>query len=268
MRQRGLGKAGFVCLLSVLLLGAGSAVAFGMEQAPGMRSRSAFSYYPGTIRIPESSAPDFKNKSWAITAEVMVADKPPSGVLATIGGRFGGWVLLMQDGRPEFAYALSSRRQQKFRIAAREAISPGNHVIRLLFGYDGGGTGKGATGRLFVDGRQVAEGRIPQTIPTRFSRDETFDVGEDTGSPVIEDYADRMPFAFSGTLQRFLVVLEPDRLTAEERGALLQHEPPGRWRRSGRRAAVRRWRVVRRPFRWAGGGPPAGRLGRAGARRG
>jgi len=191
------------------------------------RGRSEFTYYPGMIRIPEGSAPNFKNKSWVIAAEVTIPDKPPSGVLATIGGRFGGWVLLVQDGRPEFAYALSNQPEHKFRITAPDAIPPGDHVIRFRFGYDGGGIGKGATGTLFVDGKQVAEGRIPRTIANRFSLDETFDVGEDTGSPVIEDYAGKMPFAFTGTLKRFSVVLEPEKLTPEERAALLEQEAQG-----------------------------------------
>jgi len=179
------------------------------------------------IRIPEGSAPNFKNRTWAVAAEITVPETPPSGVLATIGGRFGGWALLMQDGKPEFAYALSNQPQHKFRITSTAAIPPGNHVLRFRFAYDGGGIGKGATGTLFVDGSPVAEGRIPQTIANRFSLDETFDIGEDTGSPVIEDYADRMPFAFTGTLKRFVVVLEPDKLTAEERAALLAEEAKG-----------------------------------------
>ena len=56
-----------------------------------------------------------------------------------------------------------------------------------------------------VDGAQVAEGRIPQTVRFRFSLDETFDVGRDTGTPVIEDYA--LPFVFGGTLQNVNIAL-------------------------------------------------------------
>ena len=83
---------------------------------------------------------------------------------------------------------------------------------------------KGATGTLFVDGQQVAEGKIPQTIRVRFSLDETFDVGADTGTPVVEDYVDKMPFAFTGTLKKFVVILEPEKLTPEERKALREEE--------------------------------------------
>ena len=96
--------------------------------------------------------------------------------------------------------------------------------MRFSFKYDGGGIGKGATGTLFVDGRQVAQGRIPHSAMFRFSLDETFDIGEDTGTPVIEDYADKMPFVFSGTLKKVVVVLEPQKLSREELQRLRQGE--------------------------------------------
>jgi hypothetical protein len=97
--------------------------------------------------------------------------------------------LLLNDSKPEFVYAMSNQPQDRYRIASDQALSPGNHVVRLTFKYDGGGIGKGATGTLFVDGNQVAHGQIARTVPIRFSLDETFDVGEDTGTPVVEDYA-------------------------------------------------------------------------------
>jgi len=96
--------------------------------------------------------------------------------------------------------------------------------VRFGFKYDGGGIGKGAAGTLFVDGKPVAEGRIPQTVPIRFSLDETFDIGSDTGTPVVEDYVDKMPFAFTGTLKKCVVILEPEKLTPEERKRLQQEE--------------------------------------------
>ena len=188
------------------------------------RARYEFTYYSGMARIPEGSAPNFKNQSWAIAAEVNIPENGASGVLATIGGRFGGWAFLMQDSKPEFVYALSNQPDHKFRNASGQHVPPGNHVVRFSFKYDGGGIGKGATGTLFVDGTPVAEGQIPRTVGVRFSLDETFDVGSDMGTPVVEDYADKMPFAFTGTLKKFVVVLEPENLTPEERKRLLEEE--------------------------------------------
>lgn len=93
------------------------------------RGRTEFTYFPGMIRIPEGSAPDFKNKSWTVAAEVKIPDGGANGVLATIGGRFGGWALLLRDSKPEFVYAFSNQPQDKFRIASDQPIPPGNHII-------------------------------------------------------------------------------------------------------------------------------------------
>lgn len=184
------------------------------------RGRTEFTYFPGMIRIPEGSAPDFKNKSWTAAAEITIPKGGASGVIATIGGRFGGWALMLQDSKPEFVYALSNQPQHKFRIASDKILPPGDHIVRIKFDYDGGGIGKGATVTLLADEKQVAQGKVPQTIGIRFSLDETFDVGEDTGTPVSEDYADAMPYPFTGTLKRFAVVLEPQKLSEEEQARL------------------------------------------------
>jgi arylsulfatase len=184
------------------------------------RGRSEYVYFPGMKRIPEGSAPDFKNKSWTIAAEVDIPKGGANGVIATIGGRFGGWALLLQESKPLFAYALSNQPNHKFKIQAAQALSPGNHVLRVVFKYDGGGIGKGATATLLVDEKPAGEVKIPQTIAVRFSLDETFDVGEDTGTPVLEEYAEKMPFRFTGTLNKFAVVLDPHSLTPEEQKRL------------------------------------------------
>jgi arylsulfatase len=192
---------------------------------PGIRphlsaGRSEFTYYAGMTRIPEGSAPDFKNKSWTIAAEIDVPSGGASGVLATIGGRYGGWGLWLDDSRPRFVFAFSNQPAHKFRVASEQRIAPGHHVVRVRFTYDGGGIGKGGVATLFVDDTQVAEGKVARTLPGRYSLDETFDVGMDIGTPVAEEYADKLPYAFTGTLHRFVVVLEPEKLDAEEQGRL------------------------------------------------
>jgi arylsulfatase len=184
------------------------------------RGRSEFEYFPGMTRIPEGSAPDFKNKSWTLAAEVSVPKTGAEGVIATIGGRFGGWALLLLQGKPLFAYALSNQPQHKFKVQSDAPLAPGNHVLRVTFEYDGGGIGKGATATLLVDEQPVGHVRIPQTIAVRFSLDETFDVGADTGTPVLEDYAEKMPYPFTGTLKRFVTVLQPHQLSEHEQRRL------------------------------------------------
>ena len=170
--------------------------------------RNSFDYYPGTVRVPEGTAPNTKNRSFRITAKVDVPAGGANGVLATQGGNFGGWGLFVDGGKPAFAYAFSNQPQHKFRIAAPTALAPGKHVVMFDLNHGGGVPGSGATGVLSVDGVRVAEGPIPNTIPTRYSLDETFDVGEDTGTAVVADYSTRMPFRFTGTLDKLTVELK------------------------------------------------------------
>jgi hypothetical protein len=67
------------------------------------------------------------------------------------------------------------------------------------FKYDGGGIGRGGHVVLSVDGQAVAVGRVERTLAFRLAGDETLDIGEDTGTPVSEDY--KVPFKFTGTLK-------------------------------------------------------------------
>jgi arylsulfatase len=110
---------------------------------------------------------------------------------------------MFRDGKPLFHYNLGNVAH--FNIAAKDAVSAGKHTIVFDFKYDGGGIGGGGTGTLSVDGKQVVEGRIKATVPGRFSLDETFDVGEDTGTPVSEDYD--VPFKFTGQIEKVVINL-------------------------------------------------------------
>lgn len=184
------------------------------------RGRDTFTYYSGTFRVPEGSAPDMKNRSFTVTAEVEIPKEGAEGVLATQGGRFGGWGMLVNDGRPEFVYAFSNQSQHKYRVASAEKLPPGRHTVKFDFQYDGAGFGKGGIGTLTVDGREVARGRIDRTIPVRVSLDETFDVGMDTGTPVIEEYAAKMPFRFTGGLYTVVIGLGKSGLAADDQAAM------------------------------------------------
>ena len=75
------------------------------------------------------------------------------------------------------------------------------------FKYDGPGFGKGGTGVLSVDGKEVARKTMPHTIPFLISFDEFFDVGVDTRTGV-DDSDYQVPFRFTGKLDKLTVKLE------------------------------------------------------------
>lgn len=180
---------------------------FDVSSRPSLvAGRTHFTYYPGAVGIPEGSAPDLKNKSFSITAEVQVSDDDDNaeGVLVAQGGRFAGWSFFLDDGKPTFAYNfLGSDRTL---IKSKEEIPVGTSNIRFEFVFDGGSPGAGATGTLFINDKPVGEERIAKTVPYRWGLDETFDVGQDLGTPVVDDY--QVPFTFTGNLQKVTLDLK------------------------------------------------------------
>jgi arylsulfatase len=175
-----------------------------------IEGRTKFTYFPGVRRVPESSSPNVKNKSHTITVDVEIPMEGADGALVAAGGTVGGYALFVKDGRPTYEYNYFT--VERFKIAGKEALSSGKHTVRFEFGYDGGGVGKGGTGTLFVDGKEVAKGRIEKTVLGRFSADETFDTGEDTGSPVSGLY--EAPYRFVGTIKKVEIDLAPEKLGA------------------------------------------------------
>jgi hypothetical protein len=83
------------------------------------------------------------------------------------------------------------------------------------FKYDGPGFGKGGTGVLKVDGKEVATSKIPHTTPFIIALEETFDVGVDTRTGV-EDKDYQVPFRFTGKLDKLTFKLAPTQLTRDE----------------------------------------------------
>jgi arylsulfatase A-like enzyme len=176
------------------------------------RGRSLFTYYPGMVRIPEGTAPSILNKSFQVISDFEIPADGAEGVLVTQGGRFNGWGLCLLAGKPVFYYNLAG--VYRYTVAGNDALAPGKHTLVLDFKYDGPGLGKSGTATLTVDGKQVAQGVIDHTIAFRISADETLDIGEDTGTPVSEDY--HVPFKFTGTLGQVTIKLGEGKLTPDE----------------------------------------------------
>ncbi len=160
--------------------------------------RTTFTYYPGVPPIPEGSAPSLRNRSFSITADVEIPESGAEGVLLTQGGRFAGWSFFLEDSKPTYLYNFVNA--ERYKIQSPEKLASGKSTIRFDFDNDGGKVGAGGIGKLFINNQQVAEGRIEKTVPYRLALDETFDVGRDTGTPVVETY--QVPFTFTGHLQK------------------------------------------------------------------
>jgi arylsulfatase len=178
--------------------------------------RTIFNYFPGAY-IPDSSAAPTQNRSYTITAYLDIPKGGADGVLAAVGGVAGGFTLYIKDGRPVYEYNYATLQRTK--ITGTETLAPGQNVVRMEFLYDGGGLGKGATVSLFVNDKKVGQGRMDATIWTgKYSADETFDIGADTGSPVSADYAS--PNRFTGTIKKVVIDTQPAKLSEADQEKL------------------------------------------------
>jgi hypothetical protein len=177
--------------------------------------RNVFTYSGVMPGLPASDAPSILNRSYTITAEVEIpesralglsAQDGAEGMLVTLGGRFGGYGLYLLKGKPVFVYNMLDLK--RYRWEGQETLTPGKHIIVFDFHYNGPGFGKGGTGVLRVDDKEVANQTIPHTIPFIMAIDETFDVGIDTRTPV-DDQDYKLPFRFNGKLSKVTFNLGP-----------------------------------------------------------
>jgi hypothetical protein len=134
------------------------------------------------------------------------------GLIAAVAFFFVGSLGLGRS-KPVFLYNLVDLERFKWE---GPSLSAGKHTIIFNFKYDGPGPGKGGTGVLSVDGKEVDRKTMPHSIPFFMSIDESFDIGSDTRTSV-DDFEYSLPFRFNGSIDKLTYNLGPDQLSAEER---------------------------------------------------
>jgi arylsulfatase len=172
-----------------------------------MAGRTSLTVAQGMTGMSENVFINIKNRSKTITAEVEVPKDGGNGTVIVQGGRFGGWALYVKDGVPAYDYNFVGLK--RFTVSAKEKLKPGRSTIKFDFAYDGGGLAKGGLGTLYVNGKQVAQGRIEHTQPMVFSADETADVGIDLATPVVEAIGSEAKSRFTGTIHKVTVEVKP-----------------------------------------------------------
>jgi arylsulfatase A-like enzyme len=177
--------------------------------------RTVFTYTGGLTGVPASGAPSILDKSYTITAEVTIPEGGAEGMLVTEGGRFGGYGLFLSKGelgigrgKVVFLYNLLDLKRTTWE---GPELGAGKHTIVFDFKSVGPGLGKGGTGVLSVDGKEVARNSMEHTTPVTFPEDETFDIGEDTRTGVaLLEYRYDVPFKFTGKINKLTFKLEPE----------------------------------------------------------
>jgi arylsulfatase len=186
--------------------------------------RNEFTWSGKVTGTPNGDAPSILNASFNYKAEIEVPEGGGEGMIATQGGRFAGYGFYLLKGKPVFLYNLFDL--ERTRWEGPEALTPGKHTLEFDFKYDGlgagtlafnnvSGIGRGGTGVLKVDGKEVATKAIEQTVPLIMQWDENFDIGADTGTSV-DDQDYQAPFEFTGTLDKLTLVINRPQLSPED----------------------------------------------------
>jgi arylsulfatase len=183
--------------------------------------RNVFTWSGELTGTPNGDAPFILDSSYNFKAEVEIPEGGAEGMIVTQGGRFGGYGFYVLKGKPVFVWNLVDLK--RVRWEGPDLVSPGKHTLEFDFKYDGlgmgtlafnniSGIGRGGTGVLKVDGKEVATQQMDRTLPLILQWDENFDVGADTGTPV-DDQDYQVPFKFTGTLDKLTLTINRPQLT-------------------------------------------------------
>ena len=148
-------------------------------------------------RIPESQAPNVRNGNIRVEIEAEVPEKV-NGVIFAMGGYAGGVSLYAVDGELRYEYSALLLKRDKIAVGKLPAGE-----VKIEFEMRTAPE-RAAPAELtfWINGKATASGTVRRSVPLTFTASETFDVGRDTCSPVADDYFDKAPFRFEGTLKR------------------------------------------------------------------
>lgn len=165
-----------------------------------MDGRTSLTLAQGMNGIMENAFINVKNRSKTITANLKLKGND-RGIILSQGGKFGGWALYMDDGKPAYTYNWFGL--ESYTVKSPKAAGEGNAEVKLEFVYDGEGLGKGGLATIYINDEKVAEGRIKQTQPMVFSADETADVGLDEATQVVDAvFKDMKDSEFTGYVEK------------------------------------------------------------------
>src|SRR5205085_9093859 len=106
-----------------------------------------------------------------------------AGFIGAEGSFLGGFLLYVEQGRLEHTCSFLGLKLDT--ITSRDELPKGKVNVRYEFVADKPGEfATSGTSRLFVNGKQEAEGKIEHTVPLRFTAYAGMHVGTDNGLPV------------------------------------------------------------------------------------
>jgi len=152
--------------------------------------------------LPLNHAPNLRNRSFRIVAEVRVGDAGIDGFLCGDGGATGGYGVYVRDGRLHYTHNFLDLHH--FTVAADVPVPRGEHRLRVEFTATGRFKGDVA---LYYDDLPVGSGHVPATVPVFYGLS-GFTVGYVRGTSPVPGLV--APCRVTpGALVRVIVELDP-----------------------------------------------------------
>jgi arylsulfatase len=168
----------------------------GAERPQLSTPRSRYVYTPGGAEIPESVAPNIRNRSYTIAAEVELQTAQAEGVLFSQGSRFGGHALYIRDGHLVYVYNWVGEHVQT--IVSDEPVPTGHAVLSATFDREGESMPTTGMLSLHIRDKQVGSATI-MTQPGKFGLGGGgLVVGQSGAEPVTDDYPGQRPWPLTG----------------------------------------------------------------------
>ncbi len=148
-------------------------------------------------RMPEFTAPALGNRENTVTIDADIPSRA-SGVLYALGGFSGGLSLYLKNGKLSYEYNLFEIHRTHIRSSS--SLPKGKAKIEVTTTYIEKRPAGPLQISIKVNGKEVAQGKVPMSAPALFTANDCLDVGTDLGSPVSVDYYDNAPYAFNGSI--------------------------------------------------------------------
>jgi len=177
---------------------AGLSTFFGV--VPPQTEQTKWVYFGDVQNVLPGVIPPIFNRSYTITAELDIPRDGAEGVIVAEADDLGGFALFVENDR--LIYTYSNLAVKVYRIESTRRMPSGRVTVSMEFTADSQTAGTGGKVRLRINRRPSGSGRLDSTVPGLFTVYAGMDIGRDNGLPVDFSYADKLPFAFTGTVKK------------------------------------------------------------------
>lgn len=163
-------------------------------------------FYRSEQGLPISKAPDVRDKSFEIEADLLRGSIKEEGVIIAAGARAAGYSLYIQGNRLYFANNLKGTSVQI--IASEQELPVG--ALKIIFRYVKTGDGEGL-GILLINDKEAGQGQLTGTAQLGFSFG-LFNIGRNDTTPIVPFY--EAPFRFAGEIEKVVYRVSTPELDA------------------------------------------------------